>query len=121
MNESMLTGESVPVMKSAPSRNSNLTGNYSYENDCKYTLYAGTKIIQKREAESSINQKEGSRGVLGLVIKTSFQTKKGNLVRDILYPKPNRFKFYRDSLFFVGAMALVAIFGFSLTLPSMIN
>ena len=58
---------------------------------------------------------------MGLVLKTAFLTKKGNLVRDILYPKPNKFKFYRDSLLFVGAMALLAVAGFCITLPVMLR
>jgi cation-transporting ATPase 13A2 len=37
---------------------------------------------------------------------------KGNLVRDILYPKPSKFKFYRDSLRFVFGMGLISIAGF---------
>jgi cation-transporting ATPase 13A3/4/5 len=37
-----------------------------------------------------------------------------------LYPKDTKFKFYRDSLIFVGAMALVGILGFIATLPQLI-
>jgi cation-transporting ATPase 13A3/4/5 len=55
------------------------------------------------------------------VIKTSFSTKKGSLVRDILYPRPNKFKFYRDSLIFIGVMAILAIVGFLVILPVMIR
>ena len=59
--------------------------------------------------------------MLGLVIRTAFVTTKGNLVRDILYPKPIKFKFYRDSLVFVGVMALIGICGFASTLRLMIE
>ena len=45
---------------------------------------------------------------------------KGNLVRDILYPRPNKFKFYTDSLKFIFFMGLIAIVGFMATLPLMI-
>jgi cation-transporting ATPase 13A2 len=48
-------------------------------------------------------------------------TTKGSLVRDILYPKDTKFKFYQDSLIFVGAMAFVAIGGFLSTLPRLIE
>jgi cation-transporting ATPase 13A3/4/5 len=58
---------------------------------------------------------------LGLVIRTAFVTTKGSLVRDILYPKPTKFKFYRDSLIFVAGMAVLAIIGFFITLPAMIK
>jgi P-type E1-E2 ATPase len=57
---------------------------------------------------------------LGLVIRTAFVTTKGNLVRDILYPKPTKFKFHRDSLIFVGTMAILAVIGFFITLPRML-
>lgn len=59
--------------------------------------------------------------MLGLIIRTAFVTTKGNLVRDILYPKPTKFKFYRDSLYFVAVMAILAIVGFACTLPTMIS
>jgi cation-transporting ATPase 13A2 len=59
--------------------------------------------------------------VLGLVIRTAFVTTKGSLVRDILYPKPTKFKFYRDSLIFVAGMAVLAVIGFFITMPAMIK
>lgn len=42
-------------------------------------------------------------------------------MRDILYPKPTKFKFYRDSLYFVSVMACIAVCGFCATLPSMLS
>ena len=63
----------------------------------------------------------GKQKVLGLVIRTAFVTAKGNLVRGILYPKPNKFQFYRDSLIFVAVMAIIAVVGFCCTLPIMLN
>jgi cation-transporting ATPase 13A3/4/5 len=42
-------------------------------------------------------------------------------VRDILYPKPTKFKFYRDSLIFVAFMAVLAVIGFLITLPAMLD
>lgn len=55
-----------------------------------------------------------------MIIRTGFVTTKGSLVRDILYPKPTKFKFYRDSLIFVAVMAVIAFIGFFVTLPYMI-
>jgi len=109
VNESMLTGESIPVIKNSLPLTNDV---YSPESDSKYTLYGGTKIIQTRQF--------GNSKVLGLVIRTAFVTTKGNLVRDILYPKANKFQFYRDSLIFIGGMALIAIAGFFASLPAMI-
>ena len=59
--------------------------------------------------------------MLGVVIRTAFLTMKGNLVRDILYPRPNKFKFYQDSLKFIFFMGLIAIVGFLGTLPLMLR
>lgn len=107
VNESMLTGESIPVIKNALP---NIADVYNPLSDSKYTLYGGTKVIQNRNGP-----------VIGLVIRTGFLTYKGTLVRDILYPKPNNFSFYRDSLWFIFVMGLIAIIGFCFTLPAMIS
>ena len=48
-------------------------------------------------------------------------TTKGALVRDILYPRETKFKFYRDSLIFVGFMACFTIIGFAISLPTLIT
>ena len=58
--------------------------------------------------------------MLGLVVRTAFITTKGSLVRDILYPRPNKFRFYVDSLKFIGAMGVFALIGFLCTLPLMV-
>ena len=42
-------------------------------------------------------------------------------MRDILYPRPNKFKFYQDSLKFIFVMGLIAVIGFLFTLPIMIS
>ena len=110
VNESMLTGESIPVIKNAIPFINDV---YDPVVDQKYTLYGGTKVIQTR--------KFGNSKVLGLVIRTAFVTTKGNLVRDILYPKPNKFKFYQDSLKFIFGMGLLAVVGFLATLPFMLS
>lgn len=113
VNESMLTGESVPVMKNCISPVKELYNPNDYDSTKKFTLYSGTSVIQARGV--------GDQKVYGLVIRTGFVTTKGALVRDILYPKATKFKFYQDSLVFVGAMALVGIIGFACTLPALIK
>jgi cation-transporting ATPase 13A3/4/5 len=42
VNESMLTGESIPVIKSALPFNNDV---YNVEADAKHTIYGGTKVI----------------------------------------------------------------------------
>jgi magnesium-transporting ATPase (P-type) len=86
---------------------------YNADTDLKHTLYNGTTIIQTRRF--------GSSKVLALVIRTGYVTTKGNLVRDILYPRPNTFRFYRDSMRFIALMACLAIVGFLCTIPVMVR
>lgn len=101
MNESMLTGESVPAIKNPIPHTQDI---YNFEKDQKYTLYSGTKVIQTRRI--------GDQRVFGVVIKTGFMTTKGGLIRDILYPKPNRFSFYKDSLLYLLVFFFMAIIGY---------
>jgi cation-transporting P-type ATPase 13A2 len=42
------------------------------------------------------------------------------LVRDILFPKEIRFKFYDDGIKFVAIMAIVAVLGFFIMLPILV-
>ena len=42
MNEAMLTGESIPVIKQALPHTNDI---YDIKGDTKYTLYGGTKVI----------------------------------------------------------------------------
>ena len=110
VNEAMLTGESIPVMKTCLPMTNEL---YSETETTRHTLFGGTSVIQTRPVANS--------PVIGLVRSTGFLTTKGALVRDILYPKILRFAFYNDALKFVGIMSLIAVAGFLATLPSMIE
>lgn len=53
--------------------------------------------------------------MLALVIRTGFNTTKGNLVRSIMFPAPVDFKFEKDSYKFVGLLSLIAGIGFIYT------
>lgn len=110
VNEAMLTGESIPVMKTCLPMTTEI---YSETETTRHTLFGGTSVMQTRPV--------GNEPVLGLVRSTGFLTSKGALVRDILYPKILKFAFYSDSLKFVGIMALIAFTGFLITLPSMLS
>ena len=98
VNESMLTGESIPVVKvGIPSSESSV---YDPEEDKKYTVYSGTDVIQIRSGKTT-----------ALVIRTGFSTMKGSLVRYILYPKPSKFSFNTDSYKYIIGMLLMSIIG----------
>ena len=113
VNESMLTGESVPVIKSCMAPTRDVYDPAVPDKAKKHTLYSGTKVIQTRNVDES--------PVLGLVSRTGFVTTKGALIRGILYPRPIKFKFYEESYVFVAAMALVAVLGFCATIPLLIK
>uniref|UniRef100_A0A672UWL7 ATPase cation transporting 13A2 n=1 Tax=Strigops habroptila TaxID=2489341 RepID=A0A672UWL7_STRHB len=100
VNESMLTGESVPVMKTPLPAGSTI---YSPEEHRRHTLFCGTQVIQ---AKSYVG-----RGVLAVVTRTGFCTAKGDLISSILYPKPVSFKFYKDAVKFVLFLAVLAFIG----------
>ncbi|XP_075629133.1 polyamine-transporting ATPase 13A2 isoform X3 [Balearica regulorum gibbericeps] len=104
VNESMLTGESVPVMKTPLPAGGQAAGTvYSPEEHRRHTLFCGTQVIQ---AKSYVG-----REVLAVVTRTGFCTAKGDLISSILYPKPVSFKFYKDAVKFVLFLAVLAFVG----------
>ena len=103
VNEAMLTGESVPVTKSPLQPSEEDDELYDPERHSRHTLFAGTSVIQTRT--------QGSDRVLAVVVRTGFMTAKGELIRSILFPKPMDFKFYKDSMRFIGVLAAIATVG----------
>ncbi|GIY71371.1 probable cation-transporting ATPase 13A3, partial [Caerostris extrusa] len=101
VNESMLTGESVPETKTPLSKHEDEF--YCPITHKRHTLFCGTEIIQTRYYENN--------RVLAVVVRTGFSTAKGELIRSILFPKPLGFKFYKDSLKFVVLLFSISAFG----------
>ncbi|XP_042354319.1 polyamine-transporting ATPase 13A3-like isoform X4 [Plectropomus leopardus] len=109
VNESMLTGESVPVTKiSLPSSGEDAAGTFSTEEHKRHTLFCGTRVIQTRFYAGEL--------VKAVVVRTGFSTEKGQLVRSILHPKPTDFKLYRDAYLFLLCLVGVAGIGFIYTI-----
>ncbi|CAG9785123.1 unnamed protein product [Diatraea saccharalis] len=100
VNESMLTGESVPVMKGPPCPSAEV---YSTDGHKRHTLFAGTHVIQTRFY--------GNNQVLAKVVRTGFYTAKGELIKSILFPKQLGFQFYNDAVKFVMFMFCIAAIG----------
>lgn len=100
VNESVLTGESVPITKTALHSSTEM---YSPESHKRQTLFAGTQVIQTRYY--------GGEYVLARVVRTGFDTTKGALVKSILYPSPVALDFYEDSFKFVLVLFFIATSG----------
>jgi cation-transporting ATPase 13A2 len=114
VNESMLTGESVPVSK-VPLSNAQMHLLHSTESQisselAKHFLFSGTRIIRIRPTNDLAGEDEA--GAKAMVVRTGFDTTKGALVRSMLFPKPMGFKFYRDSFRFIGFLGAIAGVGF---------
>lgn len=113
VNESMLTGESVPVSKTPVTNDSlaylDLSATTVQPGVAKHFLFCGTRIIRARRPQES---DEDEAAALAMVVRTGFSTTKGALVRSMLFPKPSGFKFYRDSFRYISVMACVAGIGF---------
>nr|XP_021392483.1 probable cation-transporting ATPase 13A4 [Lonchura striata domestica] len=105
VNESMLTGESIPVTKIHLPRADNFQPwrVYCAEDYRKHVLLCGTEVIQTKADDTGV--------VKAVVLRTGFNTAKGDLVRSILYPKPMNFKLYRDALRFLMCLVAFAAIG----------
>ncbi|XP_023225621.1 probable cation-transporting ATPase 13A3 [Centruroides sculpturatus] len=97
VNESMLTGESIPITKIPISNDPSQI--YSPLIHKRNTLFCGTEILHSRPC--------ADQSVKAVVYRTGFNTSKGELVRAILFPKSVDFKLYRD--LFKSMLALLIL------------
>ncbi|KAH8683100.1 hypothetical protein BGZ60DRAFT_467457 [Tricladium varicosporioides] len=113
VNESMLTGESVPVSKVPANDESlrllNLAASSIAPELARHFLFCGTKIVRARRPQ---DDKDDEAVALAMTVRTGFNTTKGALVRSMLFPKPSGFKFYRDSFRYISVMGGIALLGF---------
>ena len=73
---------------------------FTYTSHKKFILYNGT-VINKSESTNS------SGNIRALVINTGFNTLRGNLIQNVLYPKDSNFNLYSDLKVFFFAMAII--------------
>lgn len=112
LNESMLTGESVPVTKVALPESDGDKHEFTFKEHMKHIMFCGTSVLQTRFYSG--------KPVQAIVLRTAYSTLKGELVRSIMYPKPVDFRFTKDLFRFVGFLSCIAGLGFCYTIVIMI-
>ncbi|XP_069476247.1 probable cation-transporting ATPase 13A4 [Ambystoma mexicanum] len=110
LNEGMLTGECIPVTKTQlpHADNSMPWREFSGEDYKRHILFCGTHVIQ--------TESTGQGPARAVVLRTGFNTTKGDMVRSILYPKPVNFKLHRDVGRFFMFLAFLALIGIIYTI-----
>ncbi|KAG8581494.1 hypothetical protein GDO81_007685 [Engystomops pustulosus] len=105
VNEGMLTGECIPVTKTQlPHADDTMSWKqYAGEDYRRHVLFCGTEVIRTESTAQG-----PARAV---VLRTGFNTTKGDMVRSILYPKPLNFKLHRDVKWFFIFLGFLAIVG----------
>ena len=95
MNEGMLTGESIPVNKGALPDNQEP---FIFLNSQQHILFQGTKIVQLK-----------SKIVKAMVLRTSFSSLKGQLIRTMIFPVPVENTQIKDFLKFFICFGVICI------------
>ena len=118
VNESMLTGESVPQIKDSVTkmdylRDLILDTKLKHKNSI---IFAGTKVVKTERSEEyeplpkNVTTSPPDNGAICLVIKTGFSTSQGKLLRTVLYSgERNKGDDTKEAFIFIGVLLVIAL------------
>ena len=118
VNESMLTGESVPQIKDSVTKMDYLK-DLVLDTKLKHKnsiIFAGTKVVKTERSDEheplpkNVTTAPPDKGAICLVIKTSFSTSQGKLLRTVLYSgERNKGDDTTEAFVFIGVLLVIAL------------
>lgn len=117
VNESMLTGESIPKIKDSVTKSKHLR-NFVLDQKFKHRnliIFAGTKVVEAERNEKeplpkNVKKVPPDNGVICLVTKTGFYTNQGKLLHKILYSEERiKEQNKKEAYILMGILLIIAL------------